>query len=110
MAKHQSAEWFVGVPWLLTDKPGEVVLDYIKTRMRVHNDLGIVSFCEPHKIAQNSLTIIRLTIIRKTAIKNRTYDDKSALRQDTVQFLRNFVAQQKSMRGGARQYEVLLEV
>jgi len=81
--------------WLLTDRHGEVVLDYIKTRMRVHNDLEIVSFCEPHKIAQNSLTIIR-----KTAIKNRTYDDKSALLQDTVQFLRNFVAQQKSMREG----------
>jgi hypothetical protein len=91
--------------WLLTDEPREVVLDYIKTRMRVHNDLEIVSFCELHKIAQNSLAIIR-----KTAIKNRTYDDKSALLRDTVQFLRNFVARQKSMRGVSRQYEVLLEV
>jgi hypothetical protein len=81
--------------WLLTDKPGEVVLGSINTRMLVHNDVEIVSFCEPHKIAQNSLTIVR-----KTAIKNRTYVDKSAPLQDTVQLLRNFVARQKSTREG----------
>ena len=70
--------------WLLTDKGGETVLDYIRSKWRVNNDFELVSFWEPHKIAQNSLTIIR-----KTAVKNRVFDDKAALLQDTIGFLKS---------------------
>lgn len=73
--------------WLLTDKGGETVLEYIKSKWRVNNDLELVSFWEPHKIAQNSLTIIR-----KVAVRNRVFDDRSALLQDTMQFLRSIAA------------------
>lgn len=87
--------------WLLTDKGGEAVLDYIKTKCRVNNDLEIVSFWEPHKIAQNSLTIIR-----KTTIKNRVFDDKSALLQDTMGFLKNFAVRKESGRAGLESIQV----
>lgn len=73
--------------WLLTDKGGETVLDYIKSKWRVNHDLEIVSFWEPHKIAQNSLTIIR-----KTTIKNRVFDNNAALLQDTMGFLKSLAA------------------
>lgn len=74
----------VVIHWLLTDKGGETVLEYIKSKCRVNQDLELVSFWEPHKIAQNSLTIIR-----KITVKNRVFGDKAALLQDTMQFLRS---------------------
>lgn len=81
--------------WLLTDKGGETVLDYIKSRLFTHNDIEIVSLWEPHKIAQNSLTIVR-----KTVIKNRVFDDKAALLQDTMGFLKSFAARERSRQIG----------
>lgn len=75
------------IHWLLTDPGGETVLEYIKSKSRANNDLELVSFWEPHKIAQNSLTIIR-----KVAVKNRIFDDRSALLRDTTQFLRTMAA------------------
>lgn len=68
---------------LLTDGNGEVVLEYFKSKQRVRNDFEIVSLWEPHKLAQNSITILR-----KTARKNPVFDDNAVLVSDTQEFLK----------------------
>jgi hypothetical protein len=69
---------------LLTDGGGEVVLEYFKSKQRVRNDFEIISLWEPHKLAQNSITVIR-----KTARKNPVFDDNTALVRDTQDFLKS---------------------
>jgi predicted O-methyltransferase YrrM len=70
--------------WLLTDRNGEAVLEYFKSKQRIRNDFEIVSLWEPHKIAQNSITIIR-----KTARKNPVFGDGSALLNGARELLKS---------------------
>lgn len=52
----------VAMHYLLTYPEGEAILRYIAKFQQAHpGDLEMVSFLEPHKLAQNSLTILRRT-------------------------------------------------
>jgi predicted O-methyltransferase YrrM len=56
--------------YLMTYPEGEAILDYLRQFQRAHpGELEIVSLLEPHKLIQNSLTMLR----RTTAATRRAY-------------------------------------
>lgn len=52
----------VAFHYLLTYPEGEAVVEYVKSTQRLHpDDLEVVSLLEPHKLRQNSVTLVRKT-------------------------------------------------
>ena len=69
-----SAGGVLAIHWLLTYPEGRSVLRYIESMRRIEDGrLEVLSLREPHKVAQNSLTLIRRT---------RNYIDPHDLRPD----------------------------